>query len=423
MSQPQKPPIDMHLKTALRHAPDADLMPSARLDEAILLAARAQAKADAAASNAVAPGASQAPPGWLDRLRAWWQAPMAMPALGVLVMTTVVLGMWRGQELPSPRVERDPPQAPTPSAPSVAARPAQDMASTVQASPPVVADASTAATTPRPMESGPTPPPTPAPAPAPPPKPKPTQQATPPSRAVPSQRNAPAQDVETQAGRRVDTPPKKMREQAPELTSEPTQTQVSETTQAHAATKRADAKSPGPAPSPSPSPATAPASNTSAAPQTTFMEAQGASRPMADANSQTRVRSQRDSTASALAPEQFAAPATLTAFRQFLSADRDAAPAVTLWQARRSQSQQSLPLEPEVRAWVERIHAASQGRWQLSPSAAPTAATGDAVELSRAGAVVATIVVEDDAIHWIEATGQRWKAHLQGSAADSLRLR
>jgi hypothetical protein len=85
------PPRDEHLRAALRHAPDADMVPSDALTRRVLDAAR----------TAALP-ASTTRPGWGERLGAWLSAlaqpPVATSLAGLMV---AFLGgwMWWGQPL------------------------------------------------------------------------------------------------------------------------------------------------------------------------------------------------------------------------------------------------------------------------------------------------------------------------------------
>jgi hypothetical protein len=106
--------IDPQLRRALTHAPDADLLPPASIDAAVLAAARAQAGLRARERSIGARGTAPADPGPATlpgRLRAWWRRPAAAPAFATVLLGTLVVTMWRGEDLP-PAVP--PVQAPLP---------------------------------------------------------------------------------------------------------------------------------------------------------------------------------------------------------------------------------------------------------------------------------------------------------------------
>jgi len=105
---------DAHLLAALRHAPDHDALPDARVSQAILDQARR-------ALATAAPLPTQVTPGW----RAWWNRwsqrgwqPAPMAAFGSLAMAAVIGLLWQGQELPEPAPSLRPASTP-------AARPAE----------------------------------------------------------------------------------------------------------------------------------------------------------------------------------------------------------------------------------------------------------------------------------------------------------
>ena len=115
---------DAHLQGALRHAPDANVVPPAALSDAILRAAHA--------AVAQAQRASPAAPGWqpLAALWAWLGQPRLAGALAGLMVATLVGALWWGQPIerafePAPQAPlRSNDSAPAPTAATAPARPA-----------------------------------------------------------------------------------------------------------------------------------------------------------------------------------------------------------------------------------------------------------------------------------------------------------
>ena len=90
-------PIDPHLRAALRHAPDGDMVPPTALDQRIKAAAR-----HALLSPHLAGRSRLGWPNWIH-WRAWLDhllAPPAAAALATLALGTVIGVMWQGQVPP-----------------------------------------------------------------------------------------------------------------------------------------------------------------------------------------------------------------------------------------------------------------------------------------------------------------------------------
>ena len=103
---PGDEPRDAHLVTALRHAPDCDITPPARVSAAILGHAQQAVQAPQAGARA-----------WHDSLRSafarlWQPAPMA--AFGTLALATLIGVLWGGRDWPDATPSLRPDQSTSP---------------------------------------------------------------------------------------------------------------------------------------------------------------------------------------------------------------------------------------------------------------------------------------------------------------------
>lgn len=109
-------PHDAHLLAALRHAPDRDALPPAKVSARILAAARAAVRS-----------ADATRPHWWQRLGAWLTQPQVAAAFGTLAVASLVGVMWSTREPPLPELTPTSPSADRADERSIAAAPATSM--------------------------------------------------------------------------------------------------------------------------------------------------------------------------------------------------------------------------------------------------------------------------------------------------------
>jgi hypothetical protein len=128
---------DAWLREALRHAPDAQLGPSADLSDAILRAAQAKAR------RAAPPARPR--PSWGQRLWMWLAQPAVGAGLATVMIGSVVGTMWWDRPLPEPTAHKGVPEvsvaAPPPVAVATVPREAADTAATAAPPAPLAAEA------------------------------------------------------------------------------------------------------------------------------------------------------------------------------------------------------------------------------------------------------------------------------------------
>lgn len=390
---------DAHLLAALRQAPDAQLEASADMGEALRFAARA---AIAASAGAASTRATAAVPSrrwaWLDR----WLQPGPAAGLAFVVLASVVVVLWRGEEVPT-AARPEPVVAgaqPTPMAaasqalppvpakaeipPQIALQPPVDDAA--QPSPAVVANA--AALRRRQAD-----------------RPAPAADA---DLRAPAATAAPAAPAE-QAARTAaaDLPPP-----APAIAAAPVPAPMAEAEQMPAA-------SPAAAPAP-PAPAAAPLART--APATAALQERKSA--IADTTN-LRAATGAAPARRASGPPMADLIAAITARARETATGSLAAAGAPVWRwTPPSQNGASAPADEAAAAWLARLRGAAEGRWRSADGSAPMAADATRgltqVVFFRGGEMPVRVILSGTTVEWRDANGA-WRAELPDDAAASLR--
>lgn len=372
-------PKDDWLRTALRHAPDADAAPPPAVSDAILRAARAQAAAGANVPSAARPSILQ---GLRDAWE-WLARPPVAAGFATVMVATVVTLMWWDRPLEDSLPPREGPpvaQAPAPAAePAPAAAPAEQAApaATVAQAPAVQAPAAKAV--PRPAPAAP-------------------------ARQEELQRRAEAQRDQVLREREASTTAKA--QDVERQARAETDGAIASATAPTGAAARPEAAAPAAAPPVAPT-ATADAS-----------KAVGESAPAVKAESRIA--------AVAAAP----APAPAPMVQGF--AHRDvAAPLGTLrttiateperWSWQRDAGAPATMNTP-VMQWLQRVSETARGRW-AAPDGPPAVGAAPAATLAllRDGRLHTTLRLGSGAIE-IEGTSPRLRAELPAAEATALRV-
>lgn len=361
--------FDQHLHAALRHAPDAASQPAAALDETVLLAARAAARAHGAKAR------SASPPSWRDRVLSWWRRPIAAPAFAALALSTVVVSLWRHEPIPdaAPKAE------PTSAAPAHSVGPASSSSAPAPASPPAVAapidlraDAARAtAASPTIRESSPAP--------------VRSDRARNGSRGEHPSAAKAAESAAAPATSVGDQRPAAAREELPT----PVET-------------RAAAPAAAPAPDPLPSVASRAAARVAAAPA-----------PMVAGDSVGRSAGRASEQASTVAHVDLPPP-----LQHIVRSERPSGEATTAATAN-APSQRS----EREQAWVSKLASLTRGRWRPEPRQVDQllkASSPDAIELRANGALVAHVIVGATEVRVITPDGTQWVAAIGPQAVGEL---
>ena len=444
--------VDAHLRTALRHAPDADAAPPAALSAAILSQARA-----AASTKQISTQAEPWAPVWqlLAWLRQGWLA-LSQPALaaGVAsVMVASVVGvMWWDRvpedELGSPPLSREQPaqtvpspatlatknEAPPKTEPPTRAAPAAPVAAPgpkagaiAEAVPPAVGPTPAAAAkfetptsaTPQTTEQrrmtadatlskqGVTAPP--------PARSEAAAPAAPPmlSDAAPAAKQAEAPAPVAAAPATTDATTDTATGQRPALSPPPAVALAKPSAPVSATPPAASPMAPpapAPANAPSPSPAPAPLAATAAAPASQAMSQERAL-------ARSTARSSGAALGSALNPSSPSADTALAKLRLALQQE----PILWTWQKNAAPMR---PISPEVQQWLAELQSAAAGRWIRTLDLDRTNATAALLTLrwAREGQTAHTLVLRPDGLIWqtTGSGGAAWFAPLDSATVKRL---
>jgi hypothetical protein len=360
--RPDDEPRDAHLVAALRHAPDHDVTPPARVTAAIL--GHAQQAVRAPQSGALA---------WRDSLRSafarlWQPAPMA--AFGTLALATLIGVLWGGREWPDATPSLRPDQA---------AAPLRDDTAAGKAAPAPAADAVREATRTEPRPPALQPPlagkpvaPAPATLPA---TARARQDATPPRRAAP------------QAEARVAA------QGAAGAALQPAEAQPASRSSAGAeAAQAADAAAPAPV-------------QRDALAKSLAEAAPAAARPRSEAAAPSATGSTRG----------IASPLTAIA-AEIEAAASD--PSRVRW---RVAPQRLVAHDAAQRDWWSALVRESNGRWQRGGAGAGSGAESAPITLLIDGAPRGSVGFEPQAVIWRDASGAMWRAPIAADTSSAWR--
>jgi hypothetical protein len=379
MTDPPKPsaeadddPRDAHLLAALRHAPDRDVAPPARVTAAIL------DQAQAAARGSRARGAEPRS-GWRSIWGQLWQ-PAPMAAFGTVAMATLIGVLWGGKELPEaepswrPEAVTTAPES-TPTAPTVPAA------------------AQTAA----------------APSPAPAAAPQATTNAAARGAAPSADKRSAAEAksetrAEDESGRAQRLSKEKQRQAKPDADGSSEAAVTGKLVESPADQPRLAAPKapPSPAPPPTQSPpaaivqermAEAPESRSDASP-----------RSMADAVAPPS-RARNEAAALGGAASTSVSPLSPAGAELDAALGRDAARVGWRTAAGRRVGHQS-----EQRAWWSALASATEGRWRRADAGSGGAVATADLELLIDGVPRGSLVFEPQAVIWRDASGAAWRA-------------
>jgi len=355
---PDDEPRDAHLVAALRHAPDRDITPPARVSAAILGHAQQAVRAPQAGARK-----------WHDSLRSafarlWQPAPMA--AFGTLALATLIGVLWGGRDWPDATPSLRPDQSTLP--------PREDAAGAKQAATQATDAAHEVATV------------------------EPRTVAPRPSTAVKPAAPAPAA-LATRAGARHDAATAQERRVPPQTAAKV------------AADVAAQQASPVPANRPSAGAETAQAANAVApAP----VQRDGLAKSMADAApAAARMRSEVTAAAATGSTQGVATP--LAAVAAEIDAAIASDPSRVRW---RVAPQRLVAHEAAQRDWWSALVRGSESRWQGGAAGAGSGAESVPTTLLIDGAPRGSISFEAQAVIWRDASGALWRAPI---AADTSR--
>jgi hypothetical protein len=379
MTDPPKPDADddsrdAHLLAALRHAPDRDLAPPARVTAAIL--DQAQAAVRGSRARGAAPQG-----GWRSIWAQLWQ-PAPMAAFGTVAVATLIGVLWGGKELP----ETTPswrPEAVTAAPQSTPAEP----------------------TTPAPTQT--------AAAPAPPPVPAPPAAANAARVAAPPADKRSAAEAksefrsEDESGRAQRLSKEKQRQSKPDGESISDAVTTGKLEESPADLPRLGARQAPPRPSP---PGTSPAQSPPAAIAQERMAA--AAEPRSDAFAKSMADAAASPSRARNEPAALGAAASIPVSPLSpAGADLDAAlgrdAGSIEW---RTAAGRQVGHQSEQRAWWSALARATEGRWQRADAATGGAPAAANLVLLIDGVPRGRLVFEPQAVIWRDANGATWRA-------------
>ncbi len=378
MSERDPSLVDARLKAALQHAPDAQVQPPSDVDAAILRAARAQVGQTAARPSPA--GALHGPVSWWDGLRAWWRLPLAAPALGALVLATVIVSMWRTEDIPSPLADREIPGATDESA--------KAQASTPSSAQPIDKPMPPAAPSSPPVE--------------------PEQRLDGPAAPRDQSRRTTVPKEQVRAAARAPAPAP-----APAHATEPTAAST-QTKPAAPATELMAEKRTSSAVTTPPTAATMGGERPAAAPLSASDSMQPSARARATADVPSATVAQASPRGEASAAARPPSLASLLSTR-----DTPSGSGYTLsW---RSRSQPPIErVDPRAQAWGLSLHATTQGRWRVVANTSPDEPSSVRLSVHFQRTLKATVEIRSTSVRWVEASGTHWQADLSATEAEAL---